>query len=387
MNIAQITSAYLPSAGGGVVVVSSLSNKLANFGHNVHVYTLRGKNQKNTEFKNGVYIHRLYTPITSVGHLRFCFCNLYNDLKCFEIIHIHSIHEIFSIQAILCAIMLRKPFVVTILSAGDLLYHPSIFKRLIGAPFEKIGLFLAKYSNSIHVKTLRDKRRLVNFGFPSKRITVVPDGIPRCSFEQVGEDELRKKYNLESKRVVLYVGRIHYSKGLHVLLESIPKILLKEPDVTFLFVGPDGGMMQHLLNLAKSLGLTNYVIFTGYVSNRIKVQAYACCDVFVLPSLYDFVEAFSIVISEAWAQKKPVVASKIGCLPYRIKHGINGLLVSPGDDDELADAIIRLLEDSELCKRLGESGYKEAVTWDEVSHKVEYDYLRILDERDGKRES
>jgi glycosyltransferase involved in cell wall biosynthesis len=268
------------------------------------------------------------------------------------------------------AIVFRLPFVVGMLSVGDILRHPNIGKRLIGGFFEKIGLILAHHADVVNVKTLRDKINLINFGFPEDKIVVIPDGIPEDACKPVVVNDLCREYNLDDKKVVLYVGRLQYPKGLHILLKSVPVVLKDVPDAIFLLVGPDGGMKQILMALAKSLGIQNHIIFADYVSEQIKLQAYALCDMLVLPSLYDYVEAYSIVISEAWAQRKPVVATRIGAIPYRINHNVNGLLVPPGDVDKLAGAITKLLLDSSFARHLGENGSKEVVTWSEVAQRM-----------------
>ena len=73
-------------------------------------------------------------------------------------------------------------------------------------------------------------------------------------------------------------------------------------------------------------------------------QALSTFDMPVIPSLYDYVEVFSLVTSEAWARRKPVIASKVGELKFRVKHGINGLLIEPGNPKTLAKALQTIIE-------------------------------------------
>jgi glycosyltransferase involved in cell wall biosynthesis len=90
----------------------------------------------------------------------------------------------------------------------------------------------------------------------------------------------------------------------------------------------------------------------------------------VLPSVCNYVEVFSIVISEAWARNKPVIASAVGEIPFRVKHMVNGLLVAPRDPRAVAEAILFLINDKELSRKLGSEGRKNVFSWDEIVNKL-----------------
>ena len=77
-----------------------------------------------------------------------------------------------------------------------------------------------------------------------------------------------------------------------------------------------------------------------------------------------------MIISEAWARSKPIIATRVGGIPYRVKHMVNGLLVPPKDPKALAEALMTLLQNKELVTRLGAEGRKEIITWSEVATKM-----------------
>ena len=108
----------------------------------------------------------------------------------------------------------------------------------------------------------------------------------------------------------------------------------------------------------------------GLVTGDEKLECYARCDVFALPSDY---ESFGLVLLEAGAFRKPVVATEVGGVREAIEHGVSGLIVEPGDNKALADAIIRLLGDPDEARRMGESGrYRVAtqLTWNHSAEKL-----------------
>ncbi|MEM2915153.1 MAG: glycosyltransferase family 4 protein, partial [Candidatus Bathyarchaeia archaeon] len=110
---------------------------------------------------------------------------------------------------------------------------------------------------------------------------------------------------------------------------------------------------QSLRNMVKELGLEDHVIFTGQIPRSDLNQAYAACDVVVLPSIQ---EGFGLAITEGMAFGKPVIGSAIGGIMMQVWPGSNGYLVEPGNVTQLADAIVKVLSDDSLKARLGRKG-------------------------------
>ena len=245
---------------------------------------------------------------------------------------------------------------------------------MTAGPYERIALKLARNADILHVKNQGDKATLLELGFDQNRILLIPDGVQKAAFGDFDGGAFRRKYGLTDKRIVLYVGRLHHAKGIHILVEAMSKVIKRMPDAVAVLVGKDIDMRSKILSQSTSLGIQDHIIFTGYVSEQEKFQAYSACNVLVLPSLYDLVEAYSIVISEAWAQRKPVIASAIGAIPHRIKHETNGLLVPPGNSDMLAQAIVQVLENPEKARSLATNCHRNIVTWSDVAKKLEKAY-------------
>src|SRR3989344_3960633 len=151
---------------------------------------------------------------------------------------------------------------------------------------------------------------------------------------KVSGDNIRKKYNLHGKKVLLYVGRIAPHKGVHLLIEVFKTIKSKIPGALLLIVGKPT-FSNYFNKLKKTAG--DGVIFAGVVNDNDLPNHYAACDVYATASLW---EGFDLPVAEAQACGKRVVAFNIGSHPEIIKKGI---LVEKGDVGKLAEAAIRAL--------------------------------------------
>jgi len=374
MKIAEVVSSFYPNIGGIENAVYFLSKELVKLGHEVHVITLNGKNTHETI--NGIHVHRLkrliHLPLLpqkqfDIAHT--CTCEE------FDIVHTHSTEPICLQEFLISKYLNSKPTVATLFSIGGWMRHPRVPIRITAGPYERIALRLIRKADVFHVKNEGDKAMLIKLGFNAGRIFLIPDGVPRYAFGDFDRSAFRRKYGLINKKIVLYVGRLHHAKGIHVLVKAMSKVVRCMPDAVAVLVGKDIDMRSKIVSKAGSLGIQDHVIITGYVSEKEKFQAYSACNVLVLPSLYDLVEAYSIVISEAWAQRKPVIASAIGAIPHRIKHGVNGILVPPSNPEILAETILQILRNPKKAKTLGDNGHKNVATWPDVAKMLEKAYL------------
>jgi len=151
--------------------------------------------------------------------------------------------------------------------------------------------------------------------------------------------------------IVLFSSRLTTAKGVHYLIQAIPKILERNREVHFVFAG--AGPKKIWLNLLKKLEIDEkFYTFLGYVDYKQLPMLYAKSDIFVAPSLY---ENLPIRILEAMACECTVVASNICAIPEAVKDGENGILISPNDVDGLSKALLMLLEDEDYRRRLAKN--------------------------------
>ena len=152
--------------------------------------------------------------------------------------------------------------------------------------------------------------------------------------------------------VLLSVSRLVMPKGIHRVIEAMPRILSEVPGTQYVVVG-DGPCREHLSRLAQASPAAQNITFLGALTDEEKFECYRRCHVFALPSE---LEGFGVVFLEANAFGKPVVGGRIGGVPEAVVHGETGLLVNPHNAGDISEAIIRLLKHPEEAFRLGENG-------------------------------
>lgn len=208
------------------------------------------------------------------------------------------------------------------------------------------------------------KREIVRLGLNPDRIAVIPPSVDTQRFHpQIDGSQVVTRHRLQGKRVILTVARLVERKGIDMVIRAMPKVFEAIPNVVYLVIGI-GPYQGKLERLARELGLEGRVIFVGRVPDEELPYYYNTCDLFVLVSrtLADKgeIEGFGIVFLEAGACGKPVIGGRGGGTSEAIEEGVTGLLVDPLDVNEIANAIIRVLQDEELARRLGENGRRRA---------------------------
>jgi glycosyltransferase involved in cell wall biosynthesis len=194
----------------------------------------------------------------------------------------------------------------------------------------------------------RNKIRIINYGIDLE--------VFRSS--KKNRRETRRALNLlDEDRVILFLSLISKQKGADVAIRAF-KLLSREAKNIKLIVAGDGDYLPGAKQLAKSLAIADKVIFPGFVRNEDTSLFYNASDVFIFPTLR--LESFGIVIAEAMACGKPVIASNIGSIPNVIDNEVNGILIPPGDYRELASQIRRFLKDQDYFKMLSENAHLKA---------------------------
>ena len=190
----------------------------------------------------------------------------------------------------------------------------------------------------------------------AERIELMHPGVD-CRYFSPAQELIPRSLFPESRRVLLTVGRLQERKGHDALIHGLVEIRKSIPDVLYAIAG-DGEQKPKLHRIVESLGLENHVRFLGEVNDTILRQAYRECDLFVLPnrSVGRDMEGFGIVLLEAQACGKPVIAGNSGGTKDAIVPGETGFLINcedPKEPKELVNAICLLLSDQEECRRLG----------------------------------
>jgi glycosyltransferase involved in cell wall biosynthesis len=218
------------------------------------------------------------------------------------------------------------------------------------------------------------------FGLPEDKLVMIPNGVEAKEYEKSNRDlhQFRQRFALPEEKIVLFVGRLVYEKGIHVLINAVPKILEKV-NAKFVVVG-NGYMKDSLSEHVKRIGLAHKVLFTGFVDDETLRNLQKCADVSVVPSLF---EPFGIVALEAMAAKSPVVVSDTGGLSEIVEHDVTGVKVYPNNPDSLAWGVARVLLDEDYADRLRENAYRlvlENFNWEKISQQTKNIYEKVLGE-------
>ena len=214
-----------------------------------------------------------------------------------------------------------------------------------------------------------DIRRL--YGSNGTRIEVIPPGVDLSLFQPVDTGAARQHLGLQDTKTILYVGRIEPLKGLDILLKAI-SLLQDTSPLRLLIVGgnPDEDTeFMRLRSLAKSLGISDIVTFTGSVEQDQLPQFYSAADIFVLPSWY---ESFGLVALEAMSCGTPVVVSRVGGLRTFVEHGKTGYLVPWRCPEAFARSLETLLENPSLRQAMGEAARHRAagMSWADMVNRM-----------------
>jgi len=218
------------------------------------------------------------------------------------------------------------------------------------------------------------------YGVDAAKVRIVPNGVDPEEFKPVAETDReggRRRFGLGSEPCVLFVGSLIPRKGLPFLVEAAKKIVKEHSETKFVIVG-EGPLKSQLLSNLETANLSGNFTFLGNVKEDMLPTLYNCADVLALPSIQ---EGQGIVLLEAQASAKPVVAFDVGGVNEAVRNGETGLLVKRGSSEELADALLKLLSDKVLREKMGASGRRfviENFNWDICAQKMLNVYREAL---------
>jgi phosphatidylinositol alpha-1,6-mannosyltransferase len=219
------------------------------------------------------------------------------------------------------------------------------------------------------------KRLLVKNGAPPERIHTVLGGVDTERFKpsRMKRNEARRLLDVDGKFVLLSLGRLVARKGFDDALLTLTHLKDKR-DIILLIVG-DGPDKERLVKLAGSLAINERVKFLGFVSSETLPKIYNAADVFVAPfkAIGRDMEGFPLVVQEAQASGIPVISTYSAGLPELIGNKSSGFLVHENSPRNIADRILKLYEDRELCQAMGQTARERAealLGWEIVAKRI-----------------
>lgn len=236
------------------------------------------------------------------------------------------------------------------------IHYLNFNKNLLGRIYRLIDKFLLNFTDCTICVAQKDFEIGLKAGIVKKENSIVIHNgvdIEKFSFSnKISDYKIKLKYENDSI-IIGSIGRLHHQKGYEYLIIASKDVVERFPNVKFVLVG-DGELRTNLETLAKDLGVFNSFSFLG---NQIEIpELLSQMDIFVLPSLW---EGLPLVILEAMAARKPIVATDVNGIVEIIESGKDGFLVPPKNSGALSSALIQLLDDKELCNRLISNAYKK----------------------------
>jgi phosphatidylinositol alpha-mannosyltransferase len=202
---------------------------------------------------------------------------------------------------------------------------------------------------------------------------IIPNGTNTDFF--IPDGPVRKEFS-DDKLNILFVGRMEKRKGLGYLIGACAKVKKSFKDFRLIIVGPSTRLRRTYQKMAEDHGLSD-VVFTDFIPNPELPEYYRTADIFCAPATGG--ESFGIVLLEAMASGKPVVATSIEGYASVLSHTEEGLLVPPKDENALANALVTLLKDQNLRQKMGTQGRAKAdkFSWANIARQI-IDYYNEL---------
>ena len=389
MKILALAWEFPPRIVGGIARhVAELYPEIIKLGYEVHLITVEFGSAPKYEIVEGIHLYRC--PVAhgndffhwvvnmndSMGNLGAKLLREHGD---FDLIHAHD--WLVGDAAIALKYNFQLPIVATI--------HATEYGRYNGIHNHRQQYINGKEKLLAHEawriivcsQYMRQEIQRV-FQSPVDKIDVIYNGIRpekklHSNFDRI---KFRRRFANDGEKIIYYVGRMTYEKGICVLLNAASQIIAQlGGGVKFVIIG--GGDTSRLKHQASSLGIWEQCYFTGFMSDADldKFQTIADCAVF--PSLY---EPFGIVALESFAARVPVVVSNTGGLPEVVQHNYTGIVTHANDTDSLTWGILEVLKHPLHSQKLVENAYRsiaERFSWEKLAKQTVAVYQKVAVER------
>jgi glycosyltransferase involved in cell wall biosynthesis len=397
IKIILIAPEYPPrNIGGGGIVFQNLANQLRRNGHDIKVIAGSFVNRKlvgQVETRSDYGVPVFFVPLlpstrrgnldTTTYSLPTLSASTFMTKQLLQsknaTIHLHGLsHPMIDLAALECC-LLRRKYVLTchgIPKTPETANTPIrlLFKLYLATVERTIArrAMAVTFVSKALMKECRTK------GITNKKMRIVPNGPNKRLAKPKTINSINEKYVLKGKQVIFAIGRLNPTKGFQHLIQAMQYVAPKLPNATAIIAG-SGTYKKTLEEIIIQTGLTNQVKLVGEISEEEKAALYKRSDVVVFPSLQ---EPFGLVILEAYAMQKPIIAFNTESAQEIINDKITGLLVPLRDDEKLAEAIIQVLTDKKIAEKLvaNATDKSSAFEWE----KITLDYENIYSEMNKK---
>ncbi|UCE44900.1 MAG: glycosyltransferase [Methanobacteriota archaeon] len=342
MKVAMFTDSYHPTVDGAVISMERQCEGLEARGHEVVLLAPDAPSKTSVrwpvhympsmEFRSYRDYRIVVSPSDMLEYLR---------KQEVDIIHCHGLASM-AILSLTAARALRLPSVLTFHTmANEAVKHYSFIGLREDLLIPLVWVYLRnlmRRPDMIVFPSSPIANEVLGHDVRPRAYEVIPTGVDRSAFSPGNRDpSMLRQYNLDGKRLVLHVGRLSEEKRLDLVIRAMAVLKREDPDLRLLVIG-HGPAENRYRTLADELGLSDEVVFAGFVPDDILAKAYATCDILALASTF---ETQGLVILEAMASGTPVAGMDCRAIPEFVKDGYNGCLF---DADTCADGIRRCLD-------------------------------------------
>lgn len=360
MKVCLISRQFYPATKGGSELYMYEIYKRLRKGNEVKILTYDNVNHEGAEVLPFPKIHLISAPLFSVvAGLKARWGN-------YDVVHINAYWSEF-------AGLFTRRSILTVHDVG-LLEEKGILNKIKASVLRKA---MNKAEKVVTVSEKEKKRIVENFSIKGEKIKVIPNGVDLEKYNPKNHgEEVREKYGLEGKRIILSVGRYSRNKGYEYLMGAFKKVDRKFNDAYLIIAGAveDKKYLDEMKNM---VGGASNVFFLQNITENEKVSLFATCDIYCQPSISS--EGFGISLLEAMASGKPCVATDVFS---GVGHVPEEFLVESRNEKELADKIIELLDSD--YKRVGMEMRRnvEKYSWDNTVDEI----LRLYGEMKNEKE-
>ncbi|WP_422126843.1 glycosyltransferase [Thioalkalivibrio sulfidiphilus] len=400
LRILHVISTLSPASGGPTQVLRELARAQASAGHRVSICTTDRDNPVQKRLPDS-YFQEILSEHVELKAFRVEYAPLLvslsmaqwlrHNLRAFDIVHIHGLYRFPPTYAAWQARRLGVPYVIRAHGALDPYLHArsSSGKLRLKGMYERwFDLPNLHAADAIHYTAEEERVRASILGLRARSF-IVPNGLDWARFrEPPVRGTLRVRWGLGEAPLVLFLGRLHFKKGLDLLIPAFDALHRSLPEVRLVIAGPENDDYgQQVRSWVQERGLQEAVHFVGPLEGADVVQAYVDADVFALPS---YTENFGMTVAEAMACALPVVISDQVNIHAEVS-GADAGLVTRCDANEVAAALEALLRNSERRRAMGQAGRRlvqERYSWPSIVEMLTAEYQNIIDRHppaDAKR--
>lgn len=356
MKILEVVPVFSDPFGGPVTIVRAISKELAKR-HQVVVYTTTALDSKHDfdsheEEVDGyrvIYFKRTLRPLSYsgvFGQLNFSYDMqqaVKQNLRKFDVVHVHSWLQFPDVLVHHYAAKYGVPYVVQVHGSLSNVMSKQMLKRAYGVLF---GCKLLRDASKVIALNQMEAEEYRCAKVPDKKIAVVPNALTLSEYANLPpKGFFRKRFNIQDdEKIILYLGRIHETKGIDLLISAYIHLIkrMKCTNTKLLMAGPDDGYLTRAKSMVHSAGISDSVLFTGFIERNDKLGALVDANVFVTPSFYGFPMTFL----EACATGTPIITTNLGDTLEWINENV-GYVTSPSYY-ELSKAIYAVICDDKL---------------------------------------